>query len=157
MHLPNELVLDVSQSLGRTDLKSARLVCKSWYLCASHFLFDKIYVAPNKIDLQVFEAITQHPILKKCVRHLVYDASVFAPDLTKESYVEAFLQQMSLVMDKGEASPENTHPQIVDLVHDCTRRISELPRDWKKQQIAIWKDHSVFNPGYQAYQEHSVY
>ena len=157
MHLPNELVLDVFQSLGRTDLKSARLVCKSWYPCASHFLFDKIYVAPNKIDLQVFEAITQHPILKTCVRHLVYDASVFAPDLTKESYVEAFLQQMSLVMDKGEASPENTDPQIVDLVYDCNRRISEVYRDWEKQQIAIWKDHSFFHPGYQAYQEHSVY
>ena len=157
MHLPNELVLKILQSLGRTDLKSARLVCKSWYPCASHFLFDKVYVAPNKIDLQVFEAVTQHPILKRCVRHLVYDASVFAHDLTKESYVEAFLQQMSLVMEKGEASPENTDPQIADLVHDCTRRKCELPRDWEEQQIAIWKDHSFFHPGYQAYQEHSVY
>ena len=157
MYLPNELVLDILQSLGRTDLKSARLVCKSWYPCASHFLFDKVYVAPNKIDIQVFEAITQHPILSKCVRHLVYDASVFASDLTRESYVEEFLRQVPLVERKGEASPENTDPQIIDLIRYCTRPKWTLPSDWEEEQIAIWKDHSFFHPGYQAYQEHSVY
>ena len=157
MHLPNELVLDILQSLGRTDLKSARLVCKSWYPCASHFLFDKIYVAPNQIDIQVFEAITQHPILSKCVRHLVYDASVFASNLTRASYVAEFLRQVSLIDRKGEASPENTDPQIFDLIHDCTRPKWGLPLDWEEEQIAIWKDHSFFYPGYQAYQEHSIY
>ena len=157
MHLPNELVLDILQSLGRTDLKSARLVCKSWYPCASHFLFDKVYVAPNKIDIQVFEAITQHPILSKCVRHLVYDASVFASSLTRENYVEDFLRQVFLVDRKGEASLENIDPQIVDFIDDCTRPKWGLPLDWEEKQIAIWKDHSFFYPGYQAYQEHSVY
>ena len=157
MHLPNELVLEILQSSDRTDLKSARLVCKNWYLCASRFLFDKIYIAPNEIDIQVFEAITQHPILGKCVRHLVYDASVFASDISKESYLVDFFQQMLLVKKMGEASPDNTDPQIVDLINHYIRSSTELVWHWQDPKIAKWKDHSFFHPGYQAYQEHSVY
>ena len=157
MHLPNELLLNIFQSLGRTDLKLARLVCQSWDPCASHFLFDRIHVAPNKIDIQVFDAITQHPILSKCVRHLVYDAATFTPDLTEEDYFEEFFRQVPLIERKGEASPENTDAQIVDLVRDCTRSEFELPFEWREKQVPKWKDHSFFHPGYQAYQEHSVY
>ena len=77
---PNELVVAILGYLERSHLKLTRLVCKTWCSYASRFLFDKIYVAPNKIDLEVFEAITQHPILSKCVRRLVYDGSEFLPD-----------------------------------------------------------------------------
>ena len=157
MHLPNELVLDILQYSEKPVLKSARLVCKNWYLYASRFLFDKIYVAPNEIDIQVFEAITQHPILGRCVRHLVYDASMFASDITKESYLLDFFQQMLLVKKKGKASPEITDLQIVDLTIDHSRSSFELAWNWKNKQIAKWKDHSLFHRGYQAYQEHSVY
>ena len=159
MHLPNELLLDIFHSLDRTDLKSARLVCKSWDPCASYFLFDKIYVAPNQIDLQVFEAITQHPILSKCVRHLVYDASVFVSNITKKCYVYDFVEQMLMIKKKGGASPDNPDFRILDLMRNCTltRSPFERLRNREVKQIAQWKDHSFFNPGYQAYQEHSVY
>ena len=157
MYLPNELLLHILQSLEKADLKSARLVCKSWYPCASHYLFDKIYVAPNMIDVQVFDAVTQHPILRKCVRHLVYDASVFAADTTKEDYLAEFFHQMSLVEKKGKASPDNTDPEIIDLVNECDEPLLIPYRHWEEEQIAKWKDHSFFDPGYQAYQEHSLY
>ena len=157
MHLPNELLLYIFQSLGRTDLKSARLVCKSWDPCASHFLFDKIYVSPNEIDLQVFEAIAQHPILSKSVRHLVYDASVFVSDLTRERYVEQFIQQASRVMRKGDTSLENTDPRIVNLIRHCDLPKHIIPKEYVKRQIDLWKDNSFFRSGYQVYQEHSVY
>ena len=157
MDLPNELILEFLQDLGKVDLKSARLVCKSWYPCASRFLFGKIYVAPNEIDIQVFEAITQHPILAKCVRHLVYDASVFTSDPTKESYLVDFFQQRSLVRKKGEASPANTDPQILDLINQYMRLSSPRGRAWRSEKIAKWKDHSFFHSGYQAYREHSIY
>lgn len=62
MHFPNELVVAIIESLGAQGLKSARLVSKTWCSYASILLFEKIYVAPNRIDLEVFNAITQHPI-----------------------------------------------------------------------------------------------
>ena len=156
-HLPNELLLNIFQSSERTDLKSARLVCKSWDPCASRFLFDKIYVAPNAIDLQVFEDITQHPILSKCVRHLVYDASVFTSNMTKICYVDDVIQQMLLVNKKGEASPDDPDFRILELTRDCMRASFARLRQGEEEQIANWKDHSLFHPGYQAYQEHCAY
>lgn len=126
MHIPNELVLAIFEYLERSHLKMARLVCKTWSSCASQFLFDQIYVAPNKFDLEVFSEITQHPDLKKCVRRLVYDASVFVSDLTREEYVLSLSKQMRDPVWPGEAVPESIDPQI-------------------------------FNQGYEAYQEHSVY
>ena len=152
MHLPNELIVAILGYLDRSHLKSTRLVCKTWCSYASQFLFDKIYVAPNKIDLEVFEAITQHPILSKCVRRLVYDGSEFLPDLTMCSYVESLGSQTTLMCKTGEASPENWDSQTRDWVADATGCGMSL-----QEAVAKWEDQSPINRGYQVYQQHSVY
>lgn len=152
MYLPNELVVAILESLGRHDLKSARLVCKTWFSYASGLLFDTIYVAPNKVDLELFNAITQDPILSKCVRHLVYDGSEFVHDLTKTSYVRDLWAQTALMFQFGGFSPNSPDPHINDWFNDVARREFPLGEDFIE-----WKDHSFINGGYQEYHEHSVY
>ena len=156
MGIPNELVLAILEYLERSHLKPARLVCKSWSSCASQFLFDQIYVAPNKFDLEVFSEITQHPDLKKCVRRLVYDASVFVSDLTREEYVWSLSKQMRDPVWPGQAVPKSIDPQIFnDWMYDYS--LIESDDEGVPEVVAKWKDQSVFNQGYEAYQEYSVY
>ena len=152
MHFPNELILAILESSGRHDLKSARLVCKTWCSYASGFLFEKIYVAPNRVDLEVFDAVTQHPILSKCVRNLVYDGSEFVPDLSKRSYVKDLWFQTSMLIDISEPGPYSPDPQINDWASDVSRQGFSVA-----EVVAKWKDQPLVNDGYKEYQDHSVY
>lgn len=74
--------------LGRPDLKTARLVSLTWSYYASELLFDKIYVAPNKLDFEAFEAISRHKTLSKNVRQLIYDGSGFIFNCTRRRYIQ---------------------------------------------------------------------
>lgn len=149
MHIPNELVVAILESVGSQDLKSARLVCKTWCSYASGFLFDKIYVAPNRVDLEVFNAITQDPILSKCVRQLVYEGSEFVSDLTKRSYVDCLWSQTALMFDASKRSLDSPDPQINDWIYDVARSRTE--------EFAKWRNHSLIEDGYREYQAHSIY
>lgn len=152
MHIPNELVVAILESVGSQDLKSARLVCKTWCSYASGFLFDKIYVAPNRVDLEVFNAITQDPILSKCVRQLVYEGSEFVSDLTKRSYVEGLWSQTALMFDASKRSLHGPDPQTNDWIYDVSRCRFSM-----KEGVSKWKDHSLIKDGYKEYQAHSIY
>ena len=78
MRLPNELVLKVLGYLEKPDLKTVRHVCKTWNHYASEPLFKRLYISPREEDIKVFEAVTQHPQLRKCVRELEYDTTSFS-------------------------------------------------------------------------------
>lgn len=152
MYFPNELVVAIIKSLERYDLKSARLVCKTWSSYASAILFDKIYVAPNRVDLQVFNAITQDQYLSKCVRQLVYDGSEFMPGLTKRRYVRGLWTQTILMSERGKIGLDSPDPRINDWTYDVARR------GWSATEVAAkWKDDSLICDGYNEYREHSVY
>ncbi|KAL9062970.1 MAG: hypothetical protein Q9161_009681 [Pseudevernia consocians] len=88
MHFPSELVLAILKPLTRPDLKSARLVSKIWSLCAAEYLFNVIYISPSKENIDVFEAITQHPVLSKCPRHLEYDGAEFLTNYSVDECIE---------------------------------------------------------------------
>lgn len=46
-------------------------------------LFDKVYISPRKVDLTVFNKITQHPILGSVVRKVIYDISRFQDGISR--------------------------------------------------------------------------
>ena len=154
MHLPHELVVLVTQYLGRRDLKSARLVSKLWCSCASESLFTTIHVSANKVDLDAFNAITSDPVLSTCVRRLVYDGTEFMLDLSKTAYLDEFwfLDSLNYFHDRN-------------WVWDC--RDEELcdlitAIDWShrpdceaaKQRV---EDSNLITEGYKKYHEHAVY
>ena len=94
MDLPSEIVLVILKPLARPDLKSARLVSKNWSLCAAGFLFDVIYISPSKEDVDVFKAITQHPVLSGCPRHLEYDGAEFLTSYSKDEFAIEIRDQL---------------------------------------------------------------
>ena len=152
MHLPDEIIIATIKFLEGRDLKLARLVCKTWCSYASRFLFDQIYVAPNRVDLEVFNAITQHPTLSKHVRRLIYDGSEFMSELTKESYVGGLWMQTASMAKSGLDDPD---PEIRDWAHDCENQNQDPVS--LEATLAKWTDQSFINRGYHVYQEHSLY
>lgn len=108
MEVPNELLLAVLQRLRKADLKSARLVSKRWSMCAAEYLFAKIFVSPHELNLQVFEAICKHPILRKCVKELEYDGVYFRPNLEFSEYIEQLWQTYRTLTLLGRQWPRQT-------------------------------------------------
>ena len=94
MHLPNEIILLILRSLEKHDLKSARLVSKTWTSLAAEFLFDQVYVSVHPENLEVFSAIARHPLLSQCIKTLRYDAVEFVEACTKEQYFWRLWYQM---------------------------------------------------------------
>ncbi|KAL9003728.1 MAG: hypothetical protein Q9188_003415 [Gyalolechia gomerana] len=76
-YLPPEIVNLFARYLGKTDLKSLRLVSGTWHRVVTPQLFDRIYVSPRTKDLDVFKEITSHPVLAASVKELLYDVSTF--------------------------------------------------------------------------------
>lgn len=83
---PNELILRVLGCLKKHELKTARFVCKTWCQYASESLFKKLYISPREEDIKVFESVTQHPQLCRCVKELEYDATRFSSSLSRFKY-----------------------------------------------------------------------
>ena len=154
MHLPHELVVLVTQYLGRRDLKSARLVSKLWCSCASESLFTTIHVSANKVDLDAFNAITSDPFLSKCVRRLVYDGTEFMPDLSKTEYFDRLLYQASSKFYRGQIQLSDcSDGEFCDLI---IARVGRHRPDFEaaKQQVG---DSNFITEGYKKYHEHAVY
>ncbi|KAL8935327.1 MAG: hypothetical protein Q9216_005485 [Gyalolechia sp. 2 TL-2023] len=96
MNLPNELLLLILGHLSNKDLKQARLACRKLALLGLEALnVETVYISPRNKDMEVFDAITQHPILRKSVKHLVYDLAQFV-NLHPEHYFTALCRQIDL-------------------------------------------------------------
>lgn len=66
-------------------------VSKLWCSIASIYLFEKIYVSANQEDLDVFQAVAQHPNLRQHVRILSYDGSFFYSHMARKEYTRHLL------------------------------------------------------------------
>lgn len=100
MDLPNELIGNVVSHLEHIDLKSVRLVSKTWSAwsaCASEHLFEKFYISPQEEDLRAIDAMTNNTRLRGCVRILECDAVHFSPDITQDEYMEGVVCSLSNV------------------------------------------------------------
>ncbi|KAL9033593.1 MAG: hypothetical protein Q9180_005866 [Flavoplaca navasiana] len=80
--------------LPKKDLKSARLVSRTWASLGGQQLIGELYISPREIDMVAFDGITQHPDLSKSVKRLVYDsAQFFKFDSAAAYYVELCVAQ----------------------------------------------------------------
>ncbi|KAG7008173.1 hypothetical protein G7Y79_00006g017930 [Physcia stellaris] len=61
-------------------------VSNLWCSIASIYLFEKLYVSANQEDLDVFQAVAEHPSLRQHVRTLSYDGAIFCSDLKRRDY-----------------------------------------------------------------------
>ncbi|KAL8720926.1 MAG: hypothetical protein Q9225_002282 [Loekoesia sp. 1 TL-2023] len=98
MDLPNELILLALGNLSTKDLKSTRLVCKRWAPLGLELLnIDTVYLSPREKNMEVFDGITQHPIISKSIKHLVYDSAQFIK-LPLRQYYAALGNQFEAVI-----------------------------------------------------------
>lgn len=158
-HVPNEIILTIVRQLGFKDLKSARLLSKAWSFCASPFLFVNLSVSPSKEDLEVFEAITQHPQLSKCIRHLWYVGSDFLLHLSKTWYLHQLHRQLSplhvTILKRAWANKlDNSDSEINSWLQ--TLDSAEIPMPFK-DVLAMYGSSTFVNDGYQKYHEHAIY
>lgn len=92
LELPNEITLAVLENLKKNHIKRIRLVCKKLASLGGPFLFDVIYISQHPKNVEVFEAISQHPAFSASVKNVVYDSVKFF-DYTLETYCKAIRQQ----------------------------------------------------------------
>lgn len=86
-NLPDELLIELLRWLPVSDLKSARLTCTRWSDIGATMLFRRIYFSPRKIEMEAFANITQHPLLRKGVRELIYDGRLFRHECLQEGNI----------------------------------------------------------------------
>ena len=104
----------LSYVLGHTPLvyvkafdpmRQARLTPKSYYS------FAKLFISSHQLDLQIFTAVAQDPVLSRCVKEVEYDAIHFAPHITLSDYLNLlWLQTYEITASKGVF--KNSDPQI---------------------------------------------
>ncbi|KAL8893596.1 MAG: hypothetical protein Q9192_005112 [Flavoplaca navasiana] len=93
-NLPNEIVSMILARLPRRHLKQARLVCKRLAELGMHELIDTVYFSPREKDMVVFDAVTQHPVLNKYIKKIVFDNAQF-DNLPIHDYFRHLCQQLS--------------------------------------------------------------
>ena len=111
----------IVQCVQKKDLKQLRLVSKEWSSLATVPLFDRVFVSARKKDLEVWKAITGHPIISKTVRTLVYDVTRFRQDLTSGSYYRRLHSQMHRLVrriSKSEEIVDSGDPEINRFIED---------------------------------------
>ena len=159
MELPNEIILLILRSLQKHDLKSARLVSKTWSSLAAEFLFDQVYVSAHPENLEVFSAIARHPLLSQCIKTLRYDAVDFEA-CTKEQYFYSLWWQTGRQFyecNREQLKASTFGPDISEWVevvaavypdHDNTFATPFPQHGWEK-----FKDYDFISYGYQKYQK----
>ncbi len=86
LDIPRETTSQFLGYLSKKDLKAARLVCRTFMSLAQRCLFDTLYISPRTKDMEVFNAVTQHPLLRTSVRNLFFDSAHFV-ECSMEDYV----------------------------------------------------------------------
>ena len=95
--LPLELQISVLECLEKQDLKQVRLVSRVWCSLSIPLLFNKIYISPQPLDLQVFQSCAAHPDISKAVREIVYDVSHFDGGTSRETYGERLATDFTMI------------------------------------------------------------
>ena len=97
--LPEELIIQVLGYLPKFDIKSARLTCSQIARTGAQWLFQRIYFAPRKSAIQTFINISSNPVFARTVTELVYDGSLFLPELANYKSYKVFFDDFRVHVD----------------------------------------------------------
>ncbi|KAL8670326.1 MAG: hypothetical protein Q9168_005126 [Polycauliona sp. 1 TL-2023] len=93
LEIPNEITIVILKHLPKRRLKRMRMVSKKLSLLAAPILLDVLYISPRSKDIEVFEAIVQHPVLRIGIKDVVYDSAQII-GYTLEDYCNALQEQL---------------------------------------------------------------
>ena len=92
--LPAEVLAKILKTLPKHDLKSVRLSSTRLSAIAASMLFDRVYFAPRKVEMERFRNIAQHPLFSKNIKELVYDGRLYCKEYRNpEVYIEMLYWQ----------------------------------------------------------------
>lgn len=92
--LPAEALAKILKILPKPDLKSVRLCSTRLSAIAASMLFDRVYFAPRKFEMERFRNIAQHPLFSKNIKELVYDGRLYCEEYRNlELYTEMIYWQ----------------------------------------------------------------
>ena len=160
MYLPNEIILLILRSLEKHDLKSARLVSKTWTFLAAEFLIDQVYGSVHPENLEVFNAIARHPLLSQCIKTLRYDAVEFVEAYKKEQYFWVLWKQVRRYFrdsglrqfDESASCPDvNSFVKLATCCDDIL--FAQNVRRYYKTVWETCEGHDFITYGYQKYQK----
>ncbi|KAI4178079.1 MAG: hypothetical protein LQ346_007571 [Caloplaca aetnensis] len=81
--VPAETLSAVFETLVVEDVKRARHVCKIWNDLSTPFLLPIIYLSTQLKDRENLTQISHHPTLRKSVREIIYDSTVYVDSLQR--------------------------------------------------------------------------
>ncbi|KAL8992422.1 MAG: hypothetical protein Q9169_007118 [Polycauliona sp. 2 TL-2023] len=152
--LPNELILEILFYLRRDYLKHARLTCKKLASLGGQLLVSNLYLSPREKDMQVFDAVSRHPDLKKSVKNITFDSAHFIK-YSLEEYLEQLYDafRKTTFIESG-----STQGAIAEVGLILRRAMSEIHPDNTDDEAGRYLRLPVLLQGYQQYsvsaQEH---
>ena len=135
--LPNEILLEIFQHTEKRDLKSVRLVNKQWSYSSVDHLFTKVFVSLHRLNLEVFEKITQHPIFRTTVRTLEYDTIYFSPTLTLLEYARTMCDDELKHIRNYEGIGPSHDDSNRFFAHPQFHKLSRLLTEWEQQSLDL--------------------
>ena len=92
--LPTDLLAKILKILPKHDLKSVRLSSSQLSAIAASMLFDRVYFAPRKVEMERFRNIARHPLFSENIKELVYDGRLYCEEYRNpEVYTEMLYWQ----------------------------------------------------------------
>ena len=156
MFVPVELLLEILQHLEKIDLKTVRLVSRSFSRYASGFLFDTVYISDHKVDFDVLSNLAEYPQLSRCVKKLKYDASQF-PAMSKQCYMsELGLQLLDMKDPTGQSLQDSPDPDVNGFVETLSNRSDGWSHEANTQEAwRRYSDSSFIQDGYEKFLQHA--
>lgn len=155
MHFPSEIILQALTDLSKTDLKASRLVNRQWSSCAAIRLFDTLYISPHKTNIDVFQSVTQHPILRGYVKKLTYDKVGFSTECTYSDYFTRLLNQVAPLTHGLEGTSDSPDMQINSFIEAATRYYNSRQSLEKVEEEC--SNFDFIKAGYKKWQGHAQY
>jgi len=153
--VPNEILRLIFVRLHKEDLKSVRLVCKLWSILPLGLLFDRVYISPHSINVQVFNNIAAHPHISRCITELIYDVCEFRVDLSRQDYFDALCHQ--LYKGCSHSRPldlefDTADEQLNEILQYAREKHGHVPGgiDWSDWTLS---DYRVVDRGHRTYLE----
>lgn len=148
LKLPTEIKTAVFELLEKIDLKQARLVSSSWYPLATRLLFDRVYISPKTLDIEVFMECVRHPVIKESIKEIIYDVTYFDSDVSLREYLSQVKSDFFLAFwKKPIENPSHPFHHFINQSQseDCDR--DELYHAFKNEAFIV--------EGYRVWQEYA--
>ncbi|MCJ1364067.1 hypothetical protein MMC16_003176 [Acarospora aff. strigata] len=108
----------------------------------------------------VFNSITAHPLISKCIKELVYDTCEFQAKLTGGAYFDALCKQLlnqNLPSSRSKQISETADWQVNDVLEYARDRRSSVHPNQRRSErsLAEMRSYRIVDRGHRAYLEYS--